>query len=93
MNEKLNLRADALEWREIDGEIVALATRSSTYIAINSSGAALWPALARGATRGELVSVLQDRFAIDGERAGKDVDSFLAAMRGQDLLRAGSDRA
>ena len=51
MTEPLRVRADALEWREVDGEIVALDLRRSVYLAINPSGALLWPALVEGASR------------------------------------------
>src|SRR3954471_18999453 len=59
MTETLKLRAEALEWREVDGEIVALIKESSTYIAINSSGAVIWRARGAGASRDELIALLE----------------------------------
>jgi hypothetical protein len=87
MSENFKLRGrDAVEWRKVDGEIVALIKSSSTYIAINAGGAILWPALANGATRDDLIELLQGEFGIDAGLAARDVDAFVDAMRGQDLL-------
>ena len=80
------LRSDAIEWREVEGEVVALDVRTSQYLAVNATGAALWPLLAAGATRDELVTTLVERFETDAETAGGDVDAFLGALAEQDLL-------
>ena len=86
MPASLRVRADALEWREVEGEIVALDLRRSQYLAINPSGAALWPALLEGASREELVERLCAEAGIDREAAGPDVDAFLAQLADHDLL-------
>jgi Coenzyme PQQ synthesis protein D (PqqD) len=86
MGETLQLRTDGLEWRTIDGEVVALDTRASRYLAINDSGAIIWPVLADGATRAELIAQLQERYGVDAEVAAADVDAFVGALREQDLL-------
>jgi hypothetical protein len=86
MQGTLKLRSDAVDWRQVDDEIVVLIKGSSTYAAINSAGAAIWPALAKGATREELVTLLQKRFGIDSGRAAKDADAFIATLAEQDLL-------
>lgn len=86
MSETFRLRGDQLEWREIEGEIVALDGRSSEYIAVNRTGAALWPDLLAGATREELVAKLTDSFDVDDATAGRDVDAFLDVLRERDLL-------
>ncbi|HEY1358341.1 MAG TPA: PqqD family protein [Thermoleophilaceae bacterium] len=86
MSEMLRIRPDALEWREAEGEIVALDLRTSTYVAINSTGASLWPALIEGASRDDLVSTLEQRFGLDRARAEGDLDAFLELLRDRDLL-------
>jgi hypothetical protein len=80
------LRSDALEWRSVDGQIVALDLRTSEYLSVNAAGAALWPGLAAGATREQLVATLADRFSLPEDAAGRDVDTFVASLRAQDLL-------
>jgi Coenzyme PQQ synthesis protein D (PqqD) len=82
------LRTDELNWRQIDDEIVALDGRGSAYVAINGSGALLWPSLVRGATHEQLVSVLVDAYGIDGSRAAVDTEAFLRSLEEHGLLRA-----
>jgi len=88
MNETLRLRGGKLEWREIEGEVVALDGATAEYLGVNRSGGALWPLLAEGATREVLVARLVERFDIDPERAGHDVDGFLGTLRERGLLEA-----
>ena len=78
--EDLRLRPEALVWREIDNELVAVDMASSTYLSANQSGALLWQMLAAGTTRDELVERLVDRFGISFDRAADDVDAFLDAV-------------
>jgi len=85
----VSLRAEALEWREVGGEVVALDLASSRYLAVNESGAALWPLLAQGSTRPALAAHLQATFGVDAERATADVDAFLADLAARGLLAEG----
>jgi hypothetical protein len=75
-----------LAWREIDGEIVAVDTRTSTYLSTNSSATALWRALSEGTTRKALVDELVSRFDVERATAETDVDAFLADLGRQGLL-------
>jgi Coenzyme PQQ synthesis protein D (PqqD) len=84
--ERLRLRSRDLTWLEVEGEIVALDLKESVYIAVNSSGAVLWPELSGGATRDQLVKRLRDEFGLERAAALHDVDSFLKALREQNLL-------
>jgi hypothetical protein len=86
MSKPIRLRSGALEWREVEGEIVALDVRTSTYFAVNATGAVIWQALIDGASRDELVSRVREAFPVDEEVAAKDLDAFLAALREQNLL-------
>lgn len=82
----LRLRDADLHWREIDGEIVALEARRSTYVAANGAGTVLWRALAAGTTRDELADELVREFGIDRDRASADADRFVAELAAQGLL-------
>jgi Coenzyme PQQ synthesis protein D (PqqD) len=82
----LRLRPGAVEWRAVEGEILALEVDSSTYIAANASGAVLWERLAKGATREQLVDGLTTAFAIERQQAEADVDTFLDMLRSRNLL-------
>jgi hypothetical protein len=83
---ELRLNRDALEWREVEGEVVALDVQAAEYIAANRAGATMWRKLADGATREELVAALVARFEVDEMTAARDVDRFLAALRERKLL-------
>jgi hypothetical protein len=84
----LRLRTEELSWRKIDEEIVALDSRRSDYLAINGSGALLWPLLVDGATPEQLMSVLVDSYGIDESRAAADTEAFVSALSDQGLLVA-----
>jgi hypothetical protein len=83
---ELRLRGDAIEWREIEAEVVAVDTRKAVYMAINRSGAILWPALVEGTSREELVGRLTQAFGVDRSVAEADVDAFLQLLDEHDLL-------
>jgi hypothetical protein len=86
MSDKVRLRSGALEWREVEGEIVALDLRSSMYLGVNRTGALLWPTLAEGATREVLLERLTNAHEIDAATAARDLEEFLEALRRRDLL-------
>ena len=80
------LREDALTWRRVGDEIVALDLGRSVYLRINRTGAVLWTALAAGASRPELLEIAVQGFRVDAELAAADIDSLLADLSGRGLL-------
>jgi hypothetical protein len=84
--QRLRLRPAGLDWREVDGEVVALDTPAERYLAANRTGSVLWAALADGTTRDELVALLLDSYEIDRATAEHDVDDFLTELRRHGLL-------
>jgi hypothetical protein len=85
---EITLKQDDVHWREIDGEVIALETRTSRYVATNGSGTVLWRALLAGTTREGLADALVDEYGIDRERAVADADRFLDTLVELDLLAA-----
>jgi hypothetical protein len=83
---EFRLRPEAVAWREVDGEVIALGLESSTYFGTNASGSVLWRRLAQGATRAELIEALMTEFGLEQAQAGTDVDVFLDDLRRRDLL-------
>lgn len=77
-----------VDWREVDGEIVALHAGRSAYLAVNAPGSVLWGRLAGGATVEELVDEVVRRFAVERPRAAADVGAFLDDLRRLDLLES-----
>lgn len=88
MKQVLRLRADAVEWREVEGEVAALDLTSGTYLAINRSGALLWPALVQGTTRERLVELLGDAHGLAPDRAAHDVDAFVNDLAHRGLMES-----
>ena len=86
MNRELRIRPGSVEWRELEQEVVAVDTRRSIYMAMNRSGAILWPALLEGTTLDELVDRLSESYGLDRDAAQRDVDAFVRALDEQDLL-------
>jgi hypothetical protein len=87
MNE-LRLRPDDLNWREIDGEVVAVDAETSTYLSANPAGALLWQMLAGGSTREAMAQRLVDEYGIELERASADIDAFVNALQTRGLLES-----
>ena len=82
------LRDDALHWRQIEDEVVAVDMNTAAYLGANPAGALLWGALAEGATKDELERLLVQQFSIDESQAAADVDAFLAQLDEAGLLAA-----
>lgn len=83
---RLRLRDADLDWREVEGELVALDLRESRYLAVNRSGQVLWATLVGGATHDELVERLVDTSGVERERAKADVDAFVAELESRGLI-------
>jgi hypothetical protein len=84
----VRLRTASLEWRAVEGEIVALDLSSFEYLHLNRTGAVLWQLLAGGATRAQLARHLVETYGLPEDDAAADVDSFLASLDAQRLLQA-----
>lgn len=82
----LRLRETDLQWRAVEGEVVALDVQGSQYLGVNGSGAALWDMLAAGTTRAALVDQLQTRHALEASTAAQHVDTFLDQLRELKIL-------
>ncbi len=76
-----------LEWREVEGEIVALDLDRSVYLAANASGALMWRQLSTGATRDGLIELLAQTYALERGTAERDVDAFLSELQRHGYVR------
>lgn len=82
----LRLREDALAWRFVGDEVIALDVERSAYLGVNPTGSLLWAALGAGATSGDLVSLVVQRFGLDEQEATGHVRAFIADLSGRGLL-------
>ena len=80
---------EAVDWRDVQGDVVALDVRRAVYLATNDAGAVLWNRLAGGATKHDLVNALLDEFDVGAAAAGADVDAFLRRLEELDVLEVG----
>lgn len=86
MTVAFRLRQDAVAWRRLEDEIVALDLRRALYLSLNRTGAALWQSLAGGATTHRLEQILVEEHGADAQTAARDVAAFVAELRQQGLL-------
>ena len=82
---RLRLRP-GVEWQHVDDEVILLDLRSSAYLAVNDTGAVLWPMVTAGTTEPELVEELAGRFPIPVEQAQADVATFVSRLRSLTLV-------
>ncbi len=76
----------AVEWQYVDDEVVVLDLNSSSYLAVNNTGAALWALVAEGTTEGQLGEELSSRFNLGRERAQVDAAAFVDRLRSLNLV-------
>jgi hypothetical protein len=90
---KVQLVREGLDWREVDGQLIALDSQRSTYLSGNPAGTLLWRALAEGSSEEELARKLVETYEIEPERAAQDVSRFVADLDRRGLLEAAPSRA
>jgi len=86
MDETLRLRADRVDWRVVEGEVVALDVTTSDYLAVTGAGTVIWEGLAEGVRRDELVDRVVARYEVDPATAAADVDAFVAGLDARGLV-------
>ncbi len=82
----MKLRVDDITWREIDGDLVILDLRSSTYLTTNASGTLLMKQLTEDRTLQQLIQAMVDAFDIPDRLAQEDVLTFLDELGARGLL-------
>ena len=89
----MKLRVDDITWREIDGDLVILDLRSSTYLTANTSGTVLMRHLTQERTLQQLTQALVDAFGVPERQAQRDVQTFIDVLDARGLLEhAGRER-
>jgi hypothetical protein len=82
-------RTDDLVYRTVDETVIMLDLRTQHYLSLNRSGAELWPLIARGARRDELVDELRDRYGLSDDDAVRDVEGLIDQLATAGLLDPG----
>jgi Coenzyme PQQ synthesis protein D (PqqD) len=76
----VKVRTGKLVWHQVGEEVMLLDLISSNCLALNRTGAALWPLLLAGCRRGDLPLELMERFGIDDITAQRDAEKFLESL-------------
>lgn len=82
----MKLRSSDLSWHEIDGELIVLDLRSSTYLSTNASGTVLVKQLAEERSQAELARALVEAFGVSQSQANQDVVGFVTELERSGLL-------
>ena len=75
-----------MEWRRVGDEVIVLNTRTARYLALNRSGAALWPALVSGTDVPALAEQLRRDYGLGEADALRDASAFVDALRDLEVL-------
>ena len=89
----MKIRVDDITWSEIDGDLVILDLRSSTYLTANATGTVLMRQLTEERTLQQLSQALIDAFGIPEWRAQQDVQTFVDELGEHGLLEQHRPRA
>lgn len=85
---RLQANTDIAAWRLVDGEAVIVHADTSAYYGLNSSATFIWESiLAEPLAARELAERVGARFGVAGDAAERDVESFLAALEAEGLVR------
>ena len=89
----MKLRVEDITWREIDGDLVILDLRSSTYLTANTSATVLIRHLTEERTLEQLTQALVDAFDVAERQAQRDAQKFIDVLGARGLLEhAGRER-
>lgn len=78
-----------LAWRTIDGEVVILKIKTTTYYSLDPVGSFIWSSLdAASRSREDLLQVILGEFEVDRETADRDLGELLEDLVREELLLA-----
>jgi len=73
---------------DLDDEVVLLNPATRAVFTLNPTGRAIWNCIGDPSTVAEIVTELTTRFAVDEERARRDVRAVLDELAAAGLVRA-----
>ena len=74
-------------YRELEGEIVLVHLGTNRIYSLNETGARFWELLAGGSERDEIERQLLEEFVIEPEELRSEIDTMLAALAVEGLVR------
>jgi hypothetical protein len=86
MESNYSLNPD-LAWRIIDGDVVILKIRTTTYYSLDPVGSFIWLRMEKGSrTREEILDAVTAEFEVERTQAGIDLDELLADLGREELV-------
>ncbi|MEK8023111.1 MAG: PqqD family protein [Candidatus Hydrogenedentota bacterium] len=85
-----------LAWRVIDGEVVILRIKTTTYYSLDPVGSFIWRSMEqKPLPRSELIDLIVAEYDVSRETAAADLDELFADLVREELLLASppSDRS
>ena len=87
-------RKDSVVCRKVAGEFILVPIKGKlanmqAIFALNPVGHSIWESLGEMRSVEEMRRVVTDRFDVDEEQAGIDVDEFLADLKAEELVIEG----
>lgn len=79
-------RSEAVKWRVLDEEGVLVHLESGIYFSLNPVGLFIWDRCDGHFTVGEIAAGITEEFEVEFAVAMKDLESFLSALAGEDLI-------
>lgn len=77
-----------LAWRTIDGEVVILKIKTTTYYSLDPVGSFLWTAMdGTPRTQEELVARVVTEYDVDPATAARDILELLADLEREELVK------
>lgn len=76
---------------DIGGDRALLHVENNSYFTINSTGAALWEAMAQPRTLDELVAVVVEKFDVTAEQCRDDIQAMLTQMNDAQIIQTSTD--
>lgn len=82
--------APHVSWKELDGLIVAVDTKSGSYYSLNDTASAIWKEVVNGKSKSAVIEHLMTVFQVDEDTLAADVDRSTEKWLAEGLIRPSS---
>ena len=88
---RVQANTDIAAWRIVDGEAVIVHADTSAYYGLNATATFIWESiLTQALATREITERLAGQFGVASDLIQPDVESFMARMQQEGLVRAGT---
>lgn len=78
--------AESIAWREVDGDLVAVDTRTGEYHVLSPVGRSVWESIARGRDLEAAVDAVVSSYRVTRSRALRDTREFVSTLLERGLI-------